>query len=472
MTFGEHLEELRRRLIFCILYLVVGVGLCFGFGTELLQWTLGPHYRAIEGAKRDRLVKRMSKMVARFDDLTQAVPGGGDARAGKEAGGFDEVVHWEVLFARDVIIHRMEDRLRAPILDFATAVEQSLKTLPAEERAGLVTGIRDFARSFPGTLRRELAEDLDMGYEGGILGRLEKLEEKLLKVEEKVGQTGAQKAIGWGEDLARVLDPLREFMEFLRRQREDTLKSTVSNEELRERVESAKWPQLVHEEIAGIEESADEILEAKTSSLMAISYLENVYAYLKVAVYFGIVLTIPFILYELWKFVGAGLYTHEQKWVVLFLPFSLALFFGGALFGYGIMIPVGLEFLASWGLAEVNLSITVGDYVSLFFTLTLILGLVFQTPLVMIFLNRIGVFPVAAMRKWRRMAVFGGICLAIVMTPPDPFSWSLMALPMILLYEVGILLCDWLERSGEEAKGEKGREAGRGTGTSATTSAR
>jgi sec-independent protein translocase protein TatC len=165
-----------------------------------------------------------------------------------------------------------------------------------------------------------------------------------------------------------------------------------------------------------------------------------------VAVIFGIFLALPLVLYELWKFVGAGLYPHEQKYVVTLLPFSLGLFVGGALFGYFGLIPVGLEFLAGWGIEDVDLNITLGSYVGLFFTLTLILGLVFQTPLVMIFLAKIGIVDVQGFRKARRVAIFVGVCLAVVLTPPDPFSWSLMAAPMILLYEVGIVACRFLER--------------------------
>ena len=73
MTFGEHLEELRRRVIFCIAYLFIGVLICFTFGKDLLKWTLQPHYKAIAGAQRDRFVERMTEMVSLFDSLTEAV---------------------------------------------------------------------------------------------------------------------------------------------------------------------------------------------------------------------------------------------------------------------------------------------------------------------------------------------------------------------------------------------------------------
>jgi sec-independent protein translocase protein TatC len=110
------------------------------------------------------------------------------------------------------------------------------------------------------------------------------------------------------------------------------------------------------------------------------------------------------------------------------------------------MIPLGLRFLSGWGLQEVRIGFTLQNYIGLFMMLTLILGLVFQTPLIMIFLSKIGIVKVGMFRRARRIAIFAGVCLAVVLTPPDPVSWSLMALPMILLYEIGILACAVMEK--------------------------
>jgi Tat protein translocase TatC len=173
---------------------------------------------------------------------------------------------------------------------------------------------------------------------------------------------------------------------------------------------------------------------------MVISYLEQFYTHLKVAIIFGLLLTFPFVLYEAWKFVGAGLYKSEQRYVLTFLPFSMVLFALGAFFGYAILIPVALTFLATWGGADIDLAFTLGNYIGLFFTLTLVLGLVFQTPLVMVFLNRTGIVSVQGFRKSRRMAILIGFIASAFLTPPDPFSLLLMACPLVLLYEIGILV--------------------------------
>lgn len=442
MTFGEHLEELRKRVIFCVLYLIVGVGVCFIFGQDLLELTLGPHRKAIAGAQRDRLVKRMKGLVNRFQDITSASP---SDMSGRPVGAM-ETIDWEVLFAADVAAAQMGIRVAEPLSSLNSALEAALADLPPARREALQRDLAEFSESFSGRLVEEFAINAKLGEGGGILRRMDKLEERLLEVERRVGPSKAQQAVGWGEDLSEVLGPLRRFRTFLVNQRDQSLKKEIDLENLRERVRDSRLYDQLDEELLAIEESAKDILLARNQSLMAINYLENFNAYLKVALIFGIVVTIPFLLYELWKFIGAGLHSNEQKYVVLFTPFSLALFAVGGLFGYFVMIPVGLEFLAGWGLAEVNLSITLGSYISLFFTLTLILGIVFQTPLVMIFLTKIGVADTALLRRMRRVSVFCGICLAIIMTPPDPFSWSLMAVPMIVLYEIGILMSDWLSK--------------------------
>ena len=102
---------------------------------------------------------------------------------------------------------------------------------------------------------------------------------------------------------------------------------------------------------------------------------------------------------------------------------------------------MALTFLAGWGDANVDIAFTLGSYISLFFTLTLVLGLVFQTPLLMVFLMKIGAVDVDGFRRYRRVAIMVGVIVSAFLTPPDPFSLLLMAGPMILLYEFGILVC-------------------------------
>jgi len=444
MTFGDHLEELRRRILFCVVYLAFGVGICFVYGEQLLEWTLEPHRKAFAGAQRDRLVKRMGKTVAKLGVLTQARAGEG--LSGLEKISSDEVL-WELLFVHDVLVHQMSGRLAEPVNRLVESLTGKAGALDAELRAKVAEPLREFGQDFTQTLVREFAVDLELGRNGGILTRLERLDKRLEDVNEAVGPTKAQEAVGWGKNLDGVREPLKRFAEFLMQRRAQALSAEIAPIDLRRRVQGfTRLPELLDGILGSLEADVEEILRAQEPKILAISYVESFNAYLKVSLVFGVILTIPFLLYELWKFIGAGLYPKEQKYVVLFMPFSLLLFAVGAAFGYFAMIPVGLEFLAGWGIEDVTLAVTLGNYVGLFFTLTLILGLVFQTPLLMIFVVKIGVVDVATLRRMRRISIFVGVCLAVVLTPPDPFSWALMALPMVVLYEVGILCCDLMTK--------------------------
>ncbi len=140
------------------------------------------------------------------------------------------------------------------------------------------------------------------------------------------------------------------------------------------------------------------------------------------------------------------------------MPFSLLLFATGVMFGYFAMIPIGLRFLASWGSADVNLSITLENYVGIFLTMTLILGLVFQIPLVMIFLTKIDVVTVSGFRRLRKPAIFVLFCGAAVITPPDPITLLLMAGPLVGLYEVGIIVSAIINRQRDRQRAREDKK--------------
>ena len=103
------------------------------------------------------------------------------------------------------------------------------------------------------------------------------------------------------------------------------------------------------EALRGFDEIVEGMQATEEARIMVISYLEQFYTHLKVAIIFGLLFTFPLVLYEGWKFVGAGLYKNEQRYVLTFLPFSMILFAIGAAFGYLILIPTALKFLATWG---------------------------------------------------------------------------------------------------------------------------
>ncbi len=442
MTFGEHLEELRSCLIRAIIFLLVAVTVCLIFGEELMRAALRPHEAAIEAALRDQATRRLS---AAMDDLARLRAGDqvGDDIVTLEA----EAVQWEVLFAKDLAVPGLAELLE----DAAAATSRDLEAVDAfvpSQRQVLDRLLKSLATRFAESVSTHFVSDLETAQIRDVSALVAEVERLLVSAHELYGPNSAQVALGLGEDLGEVVGQYREFTAFLEERRDEAAKSGVALEELRARVLESQLPAYLQRRLGETKRDIEAILKPSVNLIM-IHYLESFITYLKVAGIFGLGLSLPFVLYELWKFVGAGLYDHEQKYVVIFLPISLGLFVAGVLFGYFIMIPLGLQFLASWGVQEVSLSITLGNYIGLFLTLTILMGLVFQVPLLMIFLSKIGIIDAAGFRRHRKPAIFFGFCAAAMLTPPDPITLLLMAGPLILLYEAGILASDLMAKKEE-----------------------
>ncbi|WP_298868520.1 twin-arginine translocase subunit TatC [uncultured Gimesia sp.] len=164
--------------------------------------------------------------------------------------------------------------------------------------------------------------------------------------------------------------------------------------------------------------------------------------YLKVSFIAGLVFASPWVIYQIWLFVAAGLYPHERKYVYIYLPISIFLFLGGALFCFYAVFPFVLNFLLSFNkLLGVNPQIRLSEWISFAVTLPVMFGLSFQLPLIMLFMERISIFTVKDYHEKRRMAILIISIISMLMTPADPMSMVLMMLPLILLYELGILMC-------------------------------
>ena len=169
--------------------------------------------------------------------------------------------------------------------------------------------------------------------------------------------------------------------------------------------------------------------------------------YMKAAFVLGTVLASPLIFYFIWQFVAAGLYPHEQRYVHIFLPFSLGLFLAGAAMAFFVVFRFVLAFLFTfydWMGIDPDPRIT--DWLTFVLFLPLGFGLSFQLPLVMLFLERIGIFTISTyMSNWR-VSVLVIFFIAMILTPSDPYSMLLMAGPLVFLYFFGIALCHLMPR--------------------------
>jgi sec-independent protein translocase protein TatC len=156
---------------------------------------------------------------------------------------------------------------------------------------------------------------------------------------------------------------------------------------------------------------------------------------------FGFILAFPYILFEIWKFIKPALYKKERKYARSFIVISSLLFFMGVLFGYYVIVPLSINFFGNFSLHEsINNNFSLTSYVSIIKTSVLSVGLVFELPIVIYFLSKMGLVTPEFLRKYRKYALVIVLILAAIITPPDVISQIIVAIPMMILYEVSIFI--------------------------------
>lgn len=182
----------------------------------------------------------------------------------------------------------------------------------------------------------------------------------------------------------------------------------------------------------------------KDSLLLNLGYTAPIWATMKLSFIIALFVASPWVGYQIWAFVAAGLYPHEKKWVRVFSPISFLLFTGGCAFGYLILVPYGLYGMATMmRIEEVTSSqYALGDYLGLVMTLTIVTGAIFQLPMIMCFTTLVGLTTAKTWWKWTRAAIVIVFIAAAILTPsPDIYTQLLMAAPLLVLYFVGMGLC-------------------------------
>ncbi len=161
---------------------------------------------------------------------------------------------------------------------------------------------------------------------------------------------------------------------------------------------------------------------------------------IKMSIILGIILSIPVLFYQLWRFVVPGLFEREVKAVVPAVIFSTIFFIIGGTFCYFIVLPNAIKFLMGFGTEKLEPMIKIGAYISFISYTTLAFGAVFELPVVAYFLGKLGIITDKTLRKGRRFAVLSILILAAAITPPDVFSQVMLAIPLYFLYEVSIIV--------------------------------
>jgi quinolinate synthase len=179
-------------------------------------------------------------------------------------------------------------------------------------------------------------------------------------------------------------------------------------------------------------------LVAKDHKLIFLEPTGAFMVYLEIAFFGGIIISLPVIFFQLWKFVAPGLYIRERSWVTAVIFVSTLSFLIGASFAYLFMVPIGLKFLLGYESQLLEATITVQKYLSFVLTLVFVSGLVFELPLIAFFLTKIGLLTPKFLREKRRYGIVINLTIAAILTPPDVMTQMLLAIPLIFLYEVSI----------------------------------
>ena len=179
----------------------------------------------------------------------------------------------------------------------------------------------------------------------------------------------------------------------------------------------------------------------KNSYLIYTGLTEAFFVYMKLAFFASLIITCPFIIYQIWKFISPALHSTEKKYVLPFVFFSTLLFVSGVLFGYFIALPPAFEFFVSFNNQYLQSMISFSDYISLLVTFLLGFGLSFELPVFMFFLAKLGIVNSQMLSQQRKYAILVIFIVAAILTPsPDALSQILMAIPLMFLYELSIFI--------------------------------
>ncbi|MCY8310762.1 twin-arginine translocase subunit TatC [Bacillus vallismortis] len=194
--------------------------------------------------------------------------------------------------------------------------------------------------------------------------------------------------------------------------------------------------------------------EAKELTLNAFNLTDPLFVFMQFAFIIGIVLTSPVILYQLWAFVSPGLYEKERKVTLSYIPISVLLFLAGLSFSYYILFPFVVDFMKRISQdLNVNQVIGINEYFHFLLQLTIPFGLLFQMPVILMFLTRLGIVTPMFLAKVRKYAYFVLLVIAALITPPELLSHMMVTVPLLILYEISILISRGAYRKAQQSSG-------------------
>ncbi len=171
---------------------------------------------------------------------------------------------------------------------------------------------------------------------------------------------------------------------------------------------------------------------------------------IKLSFYAGIICSIPIIVHQLWQFIAPGLYPKERKYIFPIIFFTIVCFATGAFFAYFLVIPFGLKFLMGFQTTTIEANWSIEKYIDFVTMMVFVFGLVFEIPLIALFLGKVGLLTEKFMKKYRKYSVVMALILGAVLTPPDGFTQVALAIPLVILYEISIILVRMVQKKETE----------------------
>lgn len=441
MTFGEHLEELRQCLFRAIWGLAIGVIIGLIFGNRVVTFIQRPLEKALTKYYVSQSHKEVANQIQRLADQGVELPFTSEAASKFVID--QQVLAEEFLVSPRELVTQFDLSLKEMLRRWGSdkaKLEQALSVLrkvpPDAAAVELGAPEKEALAQAMQVVQRRVSQD-SLSEKSKSLGELIVLGHKLAAGDEV--SVAERKQLEAGLD--RLLKQLSSAIQAMQGTR-DVLSGLATAS--REEPGSLEENELMH---VFLWRPAKDDPRVRAKSLSA---HEAFSIYMKASFLLGAIISSPWVFFQIWSFVAAGLYRHERRFVYIFLPFSLALFFAGAALAFLYVFEPVLTFLFQFNeWMGIQLEPRISEWLSFVLILPLGFGIGFQLPLVMLFLERIGIFTLQDYRSQWRIAVVVIFVISAILTPPDPSSQLLMAVPLCLLYFGGMALCKFFPRRTE-----------------------
>lgn len=459
MTFGEHLEELRVRLAKALIGVVLGVSV----GLFVADWVVERIQDPLKAALKDFYsIKEMEE----YKEKGVAIDTESARALIEEEGMIADMMSIEL----DQLILRLKEASpdQLGIIQYLPYSFVSTDFAPTAN----TTGTESPYQPFFARVQEESATAESLG--AAVLSYLDDQQQSIVaSLASEDGNSTMHDALGIMNALAnnptlvdgelkshlddvidamsdpeasqRVDDSVKQMQDRIENESSDERKSSLTRR-LNRFVICRIFPEYLRTpRPATIEIPVWKKIDIKVQTLNA---HEAFMIWLKAAMIAGFVMASPWVFFQLWAFVAAGLYPHERKYVYIYLPFSTILFLGGACVAFFLVMHPVLDFLFSYNrMMKIDPDPRISEWLGFVLFLPVGFGIAFQLPLVMLMLNRVGILTIEAYLSRWRVAVLIIFVAAMLLTPADPVSMLMLACPLTALYFLGILLCKWMPRT-------------------------